>query len=366
MLDQSDVAQFLLDRGHITTRAIVDGDLTIRDASSRNRNFRVERTRGMSYLLKQGVGPEGVATVAHEALVYRTLSGLDPRVRRYVPAFQGYDPADRVLVIELIAGARDLRAHHLRSGRFSTAHARAMGVVLGTLHHLTRQTMHAPAPERAPWVLSAHRPRLNLFRDSSSASIQLVKILQQAPGFGVHLDRLRARWQSRCVIHQDVKWDNFLLVPRRDGRGWSGIKLIDWESAGQGEPGWDIGSLLSQYLSAWIFSIPITGQTPPERFPELASFPLERMQPALRACWDGYVSAAHLEPAAALAGLIEAVELAAARLILTAFEAAQMSLELTSNLVLHMQLAFNMLERPREASVHLLGIPARMAAQAAA
>ncbi len=364
MLGQAEVAGFLLERGLITPRSIVEGDLVVRDASSRNRNFRVERRSGASYLLKHGVGQEGVATVAHEAGVYQALTDADPLLRRYLPAFYGYDAAERVLILELVGSSRDARTHYLRHGRFSMQHGAAMGQALGRLHRLTRLGTPALAPERAPWVLSAHRPSLSLFRDSSAASIELVKIIQHAPGFAAHLDRLRAGWRIECLIHNDVKWDNFLVYAPGASRRLTGLKLVDWEAAGHGDARWDIGSLLSHYLSFWIFSIPITGQTPPERFPALAAYPLERMQPAVRACWQAYVAELALDSMAAQQCLGGAVELAAARLVLTAFEAAQVSLQLTSNLVLHLQLALNMLERPREAAVHLLGIPTRLAVAA--
>ncbi|MDQ6776943.1 MAG: hypothetical protein M3071_12175, partial [Actinomycetota bacterium] len=51
-----------------------------------------------------------------------------------------------------------------------------------------------------------------------------------------------------------------------------------------------------------------------------------------------------------------AVQLAGARLVQTAYEAAQMMQALTSSLVLHLQLALNILERPGEAATRLLGL----------
>src|SRR5689334_3823033 len=134
MLDQRDVAKFLLERELISPKSIVDGDLVVREASSRNRNFRVERKSGVSYLLKQGVTADGVATVAHEAAVYRMLSGLHPQLGRYLPVFYGYDPVARVLILELLKSGRDMRSHHLRHGRFAVGLAGRMGRALGTLH----------------------------------------------------------------------------------------------------------------------------------------------------------------------------------------------------------------------------------------
>lgn len=80
------------------------------------------------------------------------------------------------------------------------------------------------------------------------------------------------------------------------------------------------------------------------------------MQPALRACWRAYTARLGLDQARANRWLLHATELAGARLLQTAYEAAQMATWLSSGLVLHLQLSLNILQRPREAAVQLLGI----------
>jgi hypothetical protein len=100
----------------------------------------------------------------------------------------------------------------------------------------------------------------------------------------------------------------------------------------------------------------VTGSEPPERFPELAQYPLDSMKPAMSACWSAYVDARELDDASAAEELIRVVGYAGARLVLTAFEASQMMQQLTSATVLHLQLALNVLLRPREAATHLMGI----------
>ena len=357
MLSQSDVVPYLLHRRLLDSAAVVDCDVVVRDVSARNSSYTVERRRGPSYLLKQGVGPETRATVAHEAAVYATLWRDGGPTRRYLPRVYGFD--EGVLVLELVGDGRDLRDHHFRRGRFPTTLAAAMGRVLGVLHETTkREGRGGSGAGRAPWVLALHRPGLEVFRDLSSASLELVRILQAQPEYGHAVDGLRESWRVEALLHNDVKWDNFVLVPSgSDGRARR-LKLVDWEAAGHGDPCWDIGSVFSHYLSSWVLSIPVTGETLPERFPELAQFPLEGMQPAIGACWGAYVAARRLDPEEADRCLQRAVAMAAARLVQTAFEITQASMMVTGNVVLHLQLALNLLLRPREAGAHLLGLTA--------
>ncbi len=355
MLAQEDVAQYLLDRGLLGPEAVLDGDLAIRDASSRNRNFRVETREGPGYMLKQGLTQEAVATVAHEAGVYHRLSDRGHALNGHIPRFCGYDPTSGVLALELVRDAEDLRTLHLRTGQFSAGPSAILGSALGQLHSATAIPAAEPTPAMAPWILWVHQPDARVFRDISAAGLELVRIVQSSAGFPGALDDLRADWTPSALTHGDVKWDNCLVTSGEDGS--EELRLIDWESASTGDPGWDIGSALSHYLSFWLFSIPVTGAVPPERFPELAQYPLDSMKPALAACWIAYAEERGLARASAADELVRAVRFAGARLVQTAFEAAQMSQQLTSAIVLHLQLALNVLTRADEAATMLLGIP---------
>jgi aminoglycoside phosphotransferase (APT) family kinase protein len=354
LLAQEDVARYLLDRELVGPEAVLDGGLAIRDVSSRNRNFRVETSTGPCYLLKQGLSPDAVSSVAHEASVYARLAREGDALTPYVPGFCGYDPVEGVLALELVRDAEDLRSHHVRSGRFSARAAAAVGSALGSLHRGTAATAGAAAAAPAPWILSVHRPDARVFRDISAAGLELIRIVQGAAGFPAALDRVRSTTFAAALVHGDVKWDNCLVRSREDGE--QEVRLIDWEIAGPGDPCWDIGSALSQYLSFWLFSIPVTGSVPPERFPELATCPLDAMKPALAACWIAYADAVGLTADSSTGRLVRTVEMVGARLVQSAFEAAQMMQRLTSSLVLHLQLALNILQRPEDAATRLLGL----------
>ena len=288
VLDQSDVVRYLLDRGLLSPHTVVDGTVVVREASSRNCIFVVD-SGDTSFALKQGTSPEGVAAVAHEAAVYQLLRHRGDRVTNYLPAVSEYDAMGRVLILGKVSGDRDLRAHQVSTGRFSRALATSIGDALGALHRETAESVPATMQRPTPWVLSVHQPNLSLFRDASSTALELIRIVQSAPDLGDRLDALRRGWEPSCLIHHDVKWDNLIACPTsRRPRAKFRLKIIDWEAAQFGNPRWDLGSVFSHYLSLWLFSIPITGRDPLERFPELARFPLGRMQSAMADCWYAY------------------------------------------------------------------------------
>jgi hypothetical protein len=369
MLTQRAVVPYLLQRKWISAQSVVESDLAVVDASRRNLNFQVISERGPCYLLKQGVGPDGVETVAREAAIYERLqSSIESReLDRYLPRFISYDPKEQILIIELIRDAQALREYHDRRGRFLPAIAESIGTALSTLHRLNRVDIERGEDGdrfklRPPWIISIHRPNLAMIEEVSGANIHAIRIIQQFPEFRELLEGLRREWVNQALIHFDIKWDNCLIVARRSGRQSADLKIIDWELAGFGDPCWDVGSAFNDYLSYWLRSIPITGETPPERFLELARYPLRKMQPAIRAFWESYARRMELDAATSSEWLLRAVKYAAARLVQTVYEGLHYSNKLTGNAVCSLQLSLNILRRPQEAVVQLLGIPLQSAA----
>ncbi|HEU4348492.1 MAG TPA: phosphotransferase, partial [Actinoplanes sp.] len=309
-----------------------------------------------SYVLKQAVGQERAATVQHEAAVYRLLHAAadGPGLRPYLARLCHHDASSGILILEARPGAQNLRDYYALGGRFSPSLAARLGDALGALH---RMPTGARAPTaRPPWILSLHRCDLNAFRELSSGSVALVRIVQEQAGLGALLDGLRDAWSARSFIHNDVRWDNCVAAGRSPTARKSRLYLVDWELAGLGDPAWDVGSVLAGYLSLWLMSMSIPPGTAPERLPYLARWPLERMHPALRRFWRSYVLRCGLDASEAAALLGRVVGYAAARLMQMAVEQSQDAVEPTAGAILALQLSQNVLERPGEAAEGLLGL----------
>jgi aminoglycoside phosphotransferase (APT) family kinase protein len=199
---------------------------------------------------------------------------------------------------------------------------------------------------------------LSLLHDISDANIQIIKIIQQYPEFCNLLDELRHQWRAEALIHFDIKWDNCLVSAAQSTPDRTRpLTIVDWELAGIGDPAWDVGAVFSAYLSFWLLTIPVTAETPPDRLLHLARYPLERMLPALRSFWGSYIRRMQLDAFAAEERLLRAVRYGAARLAQTSYEQMHTGPQLTGNVVCSLQLSLNILRQPREAVVHLLGIP---------
>jgi aminoglycoside phosphotransferase (APT) family kinase protein len=332
MLEQHEVAGYLLKRRLISRRSIVAGSLRISDASSRNRNARVSGGRpGRSYLVKQGIVADSAHTLANEAALYRRLAAGSGALRDCVPALHGYDRRGGVLILEWIDGGEDLERLVAARGGCPPALAAALGRALAALHAV------APDDEQlrrdAPWVLALHRPPLEALRYFSAASVELVKRLQADGLLCRAMDELREGWAPVALVHRDVKWANCIAcaAPGGGSARLTRIKLVDWEMAGWGDPAFDLGSAFSDCV----------GGGP---------------GPAAGALWSSYVRAARIDDAAAAALLTRAVRFAGARLVQSAYEYTQEATVLTERVADSLAVARELLLAPGVARVARLGI----------
>lgn len=358
MLTMFHVIPYLQAKNFLDAESVVEGRVRVFDVSRRNRNFRVARQNGPSFFIKQGERRGDFSPTAHEATVYTLLTSTQrPAAERLpIPRLLDYDTEHDVLILEHIEQAKTLRDHHITPKRLPTRVATSVGRMLATLHR------HSPVEELAsmvgqyePGALSVHRPGSALLRDFSNSSIELVRMVQSSPELVEELENLRRGWRNDTLIHHDLRWDNILVTTNRRT---ADITLIDWETAAIGDPAWDVGSIIGDYLVHWLRSIPMTGQRPPNELLPLARVPLASVQPAVMALWRAYVCNASDSRVAQPEFLRTVVRFTGLKLIQSALEMVQKESNWNLAAVACLQVAANMMARPDEAAQSLLGLEA--------
>ena len=371
ILSSRSLAGYLLDRGLVTAAEVVDGDLSIADLSRRNRNFRVRRGARPGLFVKQPRDwePYSADTVRREASAYllaRDDAGF-AGLGALLPRFVDFDAPGSVLVLELLPSDETLGDYHRRLGHFPLETARALGAMLGG-YHRDAGAQRADAagagvfPRAVPWILGVVHHNPSHLGPVSGGCQEVAHILARHPQYGAALEGVRAGWSAEALVHGDMKWENCVVLPPETAGDAPGLRIVDWELADFGDPCWDVGSLFQAYLSFWILSIEGADQAPAQSLPTLARFPLERMQPAMRAFWDSYVRTLGADAVAAEERLHRSALYAAARMIQTVWEYSAEAPALSPNLLAILQVAMNVLLRPDDAVRQLLGIPARRAA----
>jgi Phosphotransferase enzyme family len=366
LADYGAFVRHLLSRGLIQTSQIVGADLSLLNSSSRNCNIEVRSKEGSSYFLKQDAKvdrAQAYASIAYEAAVYDLLLKERGAFVQYLPSKVLFDPEHNLLVLEAILGAQDLSAAYFATGQVPIEMADEVGRALGTLHDAYADTLarweSLPEPPAPPWSTLFPEPTEWAFQNVSSAVLDLIAAVQTSSTLTHELAALRATWSRSAVIHGDFRWRNCLVVRHEDriASAPPQLKIVDWELAGIGDPAWDVGTFFCEYLNAWLSSVPIPSVANPDRFLDLATAPLHEMHQSVRSFWHSYVTTRFCGDQGSEWMLIAACRNAGARLIQTACEELQQEGELTAKAIAMLQLAENVLARPREAAARLLGIP---------
>ena len=105
-----------------------------------------------------------------------------------------------------------------------------------------------PLPQLDPIHASA-------WLDSPPSSRLLVERLHRRELLCGALREAGAGAGPRGLIHGDLKVDNVLCSP-------AGPVVLDWELAGHGAVGWDLGSVVGSILALWVAGLDIDGASP--------------------------------------------------------------------------------------------------------
>ncbi|WP_157658156.1 phosphotransferase family protein [Burkholderia ubonensis] len=360
------LTRYLIARGLLAPASVVDGGFRMRDLSRRNQNLLVDGAGQGGLFVKIGTDRAHRAGLAHEAAVYRLLrSMLEPaHAERLLPVLVDHDPHAAVLVLGQV-DRENLRDLHARLGRFVPALAARLGRELGRLHRaLPRETWCGHDGVRGieeggfyPLPFCLVTPMLGFVANCSAASLALLRLVQGNARLCAMLEALEATWRAHCadapcLIHADLRLDNCCvhLRPLR-------LRIVDWELATDGDPAWDAGAVMADYVSAWLHSMPLPAGAEPSDCVPLAGIGHAALQDAMRAFFTAYAAARGLAGSWRTNELHACVRYAAARLLQLAYEQLQGAAQLTTHALGHVQLCENLLRRPEEGAAHFLGLP---------
>ena len=364
ILSPENLVYYLLERGLVTRESVVNGCVEISEIPRRNRNFKIKQRGGSGYFLKQvrQWDPETVRTLRVEAQCYELVSeqAAFADIAKIVPRFCFYDERRSVLITELLDGAETITEHHFRNDAFPIDVAEQLGMAFGSYHRKAAAGppagLDAMFQRRPAWALSLHDMPAHGSPGLSGGIHQMIGMIRQFPEFGAELEKLRTGWREDALIHGDIKWENCILCPGSNGH--VRLKIVDWEMADWGDSCWDVAGILSAYLSFWVQSLPGHNMANPDIMVAQARFPVERMQPAMRAFWHTYTDCRAVTGQAVRDLLRRTVLYTGARTVQTAFEMLQASPQANSGTVLLLQLSMNVLANPEQAAGELLGIAA--------
>jgi hypothetical protein len=291
---------------------------------------------------------EWSADVTAEAIRLQYLSTHLPG-RAGFPEVLAHDAEQRTLVTTCFSGHEHLDQARVSAGAGPEL-AHVLGTELAALHSLTRATVdnsRVPEADCVESVLTTLlRPTPTVISSFPAGYVEVLLAIR-TKGLAPVLTGLGAQARTITFIHGDLKSDNLLCHG-------SAVRLIDWETAGWGDPRWDLGAVIGDHVFGWLSGLPFTTPGGLSAWLAQAARPLSEVRADLSAFADGYRRAGGADYLVEAADLAVCLGFAAAFLLQRATAAALSAPVLPPLALAALHLARQLLTRPAELSGVLL------------
>jgi tRNA A-37 threonylcarbamoyl transferase component Bud32 len=336
MLTRRDALQHLMRLGLLTPDDLVTQAIVATEYIGRNHLVRFERPNAPCYIVKQprDANAPDASTMWTEATIF-WLSVNDPVfavLAPWMPKYYHYDEPNKILTIELIAGAASLMEKQMTGGPLAPQLLHDVGRAFATLHGPASAVLREDRTRRVfragmAWVLNLGVPQ-SPFVPANQAAQSIVATVLLRPGAFAALAAARADWRDAQIVHGDAKAANVLVLA--DGA----VRVIDWEIAALGDGLWDLAGMVQSLL-----------MPNPMAAPEALEIAQPRAQTLIEALWAGYVAV--LPPPAHLADArLTLLRLTGARMIQTCLEWAQVSNQIYPQTPNLLEMGLQLLIRP--------------------
>lgn len=265
--------------------------------------YRVRLADGRSLFVKRrsrATAESLAASFACERVLTDALS--DRRIRIPAELLTLAADDDEILVTEDLIGYAPLAERRAESGGTSEAWAHEVGRRLAMLHRATAaehggedelgEVSRVRLPERLLTGLSVVSPGPAV---ACSDGWREMLALVRHGGVLRGLETAVARWTPSCVIHGDVTDDNLQCTESVDAR--EPVVFVDWESAGYGDPHWDFGCLVGEFLASWLLGLEFRDGTTLAEWAAGSAIAFTDVLAEIRAAIAGYESVLPQTPA---------------------------------------------------------------------
>jgi thiamine kinase-like enzyme len=275
---------------------------TVELISAKNFNLLVKAPGAAPLLVKQEtISADGQQ--AGELFTEWKLQQLIPQIPElrsiasFMPEILHCDRENSIVINRFFDQYQDMADYYNHQSTFPSKMASILGQRLGLVHQLSfarsnyQQQIETAIGERK---LMAHQIVQRLARLSPGLlsmmpieCLQFFKLYQQYPSLGAAMQQLAESSVACCLVHNDLKLNNVLVWPESSD---AKIRLIDWERAAWGDPAGDLGMLIASYLELWLQSMVVSNELSISESLQLATVPLELLQPSLLALMASYLN----------------------------------------------------------------------------
>lgn len=223
-----------------------------------------------------------------------------------------FDPLSHIIVLRYFPECINLSQFYRRHQYtyFPVVIATNLGQTLASIHSKTFQQPHhraflsqgTPAGDdvaRSPSFLRGlARFGPGLFSKISTDGIEFWRLYQRYESLHQAVVDIAESYEPCCLTHHDLEFRNILIQADGDGESRedetltaANLKIIDWELFRWGDPAHDLAIVLSSYVNLWLESLVVSRAIPMQMALQLATTPLERLQPSMTSLVQSYLGA---------------------------------------------------------------------------
>lgn len=320
---------YLIDKGLVDPRSIMDGSYIVTQSLARNLVFMVRQGHGRPLFVKQiqNFDHQNTYLLQKDATTLWLITNAPSykKLSNFVPAYFGYDTEAQALFTELIPDAQDMETYITREGKLPVTLMKLLGEALASFHFpIPEEVAQLPAMKfyrhQLPWAFKMRETAAAgapFYGTASNPPTPVATVLSSHPQFIELLSGVKEMYEFRSLIHGDIKWMNILV---QSSQGNESIKLIDWEISDVGDPLWDVAGVIQSIVTAALTDHPLKAKDYSNYNPER---PLEMIGDAwssMAQFWAAYTSHRQEHDRDDAADLLKAVHFAAVRLLQTAVE----------------------------------------------
>lgn len=321
ILDTDNIFEYLATLNYCNEVDKFTSKITVIQA--KNFNLLINLANGKDLLVKQEIhdcmgdtkGEFCSAWRIHQLIRY--CSNLEERIGDSLPDLLYFDPDNSILIVNYLSDYFDLFDFYAKKNEFPPVLAKIIGQLLATVHSQTferrdyqeflnnfqmetletnseNQTIleqkkfeNSYSPINIICRLSRITPQV--FQIMPQECLRFFKLYQRFPSLSQAIVELGNSITPCCLVHNDLKLNNILLNSNWIYSESKAIKLIDWERANWGDPAFDVGCILSSYLEIWLDGLTISSTLSINESLQLATTPLELLQPSLSNLVQSYL-----------------------------------------------------------------------------
>lgn len=222
-------------------------------------------------------------------------------ISELLPTIINFDANNSILIYKYSANYILLEDFYEKSNTFPELIAQKVAKIIAKLHCQTNQSqechdflnedkLYFQMPYPA-YLLD--RFEIDSVSKFSAITLNLIAFYQRYDSLKSAVQELILNHRRCCLTHNNLQLNKILIskniLLENNDENNTLIKIIDWENCSWGDPAFDVGTILAGYLQIWLKSLTINPAINLEESLQLATIPLETLQPSIKVFLQSYL-----------------------------------------------------------------------------